>query len=204
MINDAFMISFIIFSVCTDFLFYNNEKTNWYHEAGYFVEKYFSILLYKTEKIIQNCDIKQICCGGALLTTQIYCESLWLVSCAPLHETVMRYAADAVLIVSVVFRPLNSIMSRLHQLKHITHPQSGPEEASELRALVLVVGGAGVGRGATAGPAADLQVLLSVKRVLAILGVSKRFDQVNLLPGPQKSTADRKQDSEASICTHPQ
>ena len=97
-----------------------------------------------------------------------------------------------------------SIMSRLHQLKHITHLQSGPEEASRLRALVPAVGGAGVGGGAAAGPAADLQVLLSVKRVLAILGVSKRFDQVNLLPGLQKSTAERKRDSVACICTSPQ
>lgn len=74
---------------------------------------------------------------------------------------------------------------------HDTYPCSGPEEPSELRALVLVlvVRCGGVGRGATSGPAADLQVLPSVNCMVTIFRPAQRLDQVDLLPGSHKATA---------------
>lgn len=56
--------------------------------------------------------------------------------------------------------------------------------------MVLVVRCGGVGRGATSGAAADVQVLLSVNCVVTVLGPSQRLYQVNLLPDSHKATAD--------------
>lgn len=74
--------------------------------------------------------------------------------------------------------------------ERVTHPRSGPEEAGEGRGPVPVVRRAGVRRGAAAGPAADLQVLPPVNRMVAVVRLSQRLDEINLLLCSHKAAAD--------------
>lgn len=107
----------------------------------------------------------------------------------------LRHSLNHVTVSSLDTRH-HHLLAKLKKKKkqvHDTYPCSGPEEPSELRALVLVlvlvIRCGGVGRGATSGPAAELQVLPSVNCMVTILRPAQRLDQVDLLPGSHKATA---------------